>query len=217
MVKGKSIRQNTGNLVEAGGIVVNPDTSLVSFSPAQMEAGENFFWADHYRVESSGGFLRILFGQAGYDLTDKNLTLAVQIIFPIRYAVLAMYKSVCVEPSSSGVGVFLDSLKSHVAEMERDFQNISDGSEYKQFSVPRQIANFRRFPANFSSCSIANGEAMIEFFEASPHLITNSLNRGGPRKGERVKNVVSIICGPKVLLTLLEECINILKPYYREA
>jgi len=214
--KNKKLKQNlqTEN-VDAGGLIINPQTSSVRFAPGQMEAGSNFFWADHYRIRKDGSFLKILFAQVGYDVEDKQLTLAVEINFPIKYAVLTLYHSVCVAPSGSGVGVFMDTLKENIGELEEEFGTLDDGTKYNEFSVPKEITNFRRFPANFCSSSLANGEAMIEFYEANPSMISNALNQGKVRRNDGVKNVVSVICSPKVLHSFLSECHSHLKPFYK--
>lgn len=200
--------------IQTGGLTVDPENSSVSFSPSQMEAGDNFFWADHFKVQKAGSVLKILFGQIGYHTEKKELNLAVEVIFPINYAMLSLYKSVCIEPSLTGVGAFLDTLNNNVIGLEKKYGELSDGTEFQDFSVPENIMNFRRFPVNFSSSSIANGEAMIDFFEASPHMISNALNGGHVRPNERVKSVVSIICGPKLLQAFLLECQKMLKPFY---
>lgn len=179
-----------------------------------LPASEHFFVADHFQICRKHDMLDILFGSVSSFSSNNEYTLAIEISIPISYAVDFLYTPIWELPAMNSDKPIINSIQETVKKMS----SILDGehiSPDEKLSLPKDPNSFRKFPANFVSCALSNGQAMLEFFEANPEMLAHlgQASYNHSRQNAGVKNVVCVILSPAILLKFCEKTKDILEKY----
>ncbi len=195
-----------------GGLVFNPTERSIAISPKHLEPATNFFCADHYKMKVSGSNLEIMFGQVNSFSEEEELTLVIQVAFPIQMAIASFHDMVWIHPGSSGLAPFSDTLKKVVEESASLFGENIRNTIYDNFKLPSQKET-RKFAANFATCAYSSGEAIIDFYQASPQLIHYALNHNSIRPNEKIQNIFAVVMSLNLLFEFLVKCKSLLEPF----
>lgn len=212
--KGKSLKAGDQQHL-GGGLVFNPAERSIAISPRLLEPATNFFCADHFRLKVNGSHLEIMFGQVNSFSEQKDLTLAIQVTFPIEMAIASFYEMAWVNPGSSGLAPFAETLKNVVNKSISSYGAGVTNSNFESYSLPPQSES-RKFATNFATCAYSNGEATIDFYQVSPQLIHYALNTNSVRPNERIQNIFAVVLTLELLFEFLNASKELLLPYLNQ-
>jgi hypothetical protein len=193
------------------GLVIDPSGTGIKFIPDQIPASKHFFFATDFMVVEDGSQIYMVFGSRSKFLKSNKFDRAIEIIFPKEFAFPFLVESVWETPSEKGLGKFIDSIELEAKKYASDLS-----PKQCEFELPSDTNSFRQFPANAAIASLASGQAMLEFLETSPGLLSALLNRGMSRPDDSVASLVNIIMEPIKLYQLFVKLKNIIKPIRKE-
>lgn len=194
---------------EIPGILIERES--ISFSTHNLVSGDHFFVADDFRLSRKGDQIIVLFGTVSGFSDEKTFNLAIELSLPIKLAIDFLYRVIWEKQSLSSDKTLAQVVEDMVAHDEAIF------GEYRvrhtDYAIPREASNYRKFPSNFVTCSISHGQALMEFFEASPDIIVSLIHRRQARPNSGVKNIVSVIMSQRLLFEFFKEVKVILEPF----
>jgi hypothetical protein len=204
----KQITQVHGK-AEIPGILIEKES--ISFSTHNLVSGDHFFIADDFRLVRKGDQIVILFGTISQFSTEKSFNLAIELSLPAKLAIDFLYRVIWERHALNSDKALVHVVEDMVAKDEAIFGAYD--VRYKDYSIPREASNYRKFPSNFVTCAISHGQALLEFFEASPDIVVTLLHRRQVRPNSGVKNIVSVIMSQRLILEFFKELKVILEPF----
>lgn len=185
---------------QVSGIKLTPDKSGFMLDWETLPAIENFFVATDFLVKRDLSSLVIIFGSvSAFEEHPERFDQAVEVRIPLYEAKTFLYEGSWEKPGSNGKEPFTSTLahrtKPHAETVQR----------YKcQLKLPaNKDASFRKFASNFCSLTFSGGQALIEFFEASPDLLLFLMRGQALRPQAGLKIVMGVIIDPVRLHSLL--------------
>lgn len=195
------------------GVTYITSENAISLSTHDLPASDHFFTATDFDLVVKEGNLIFLFGQASHFQQEESFRVSLEIMMPISFAIDVIYKSVFENPGANGVGTFIESVKKQVESVQKIN---GKGSAEHSYRIAEGQNSHRVLSSNYAITSMSRGQAMIEFFEASPDLIVNIFHRGYSRPGDGLKPVIAVILSPVVLYKLLMKTEELLKPSLKD-
>lgn len=206
---------SAANTKSVPGLILSSDRTSYSFAPNDLPASDHYFRANFFKSKIEFGELVLLFGQVSSFSNEERFKAAVEISFPIKLAVDILVRNIWDNPSMDGVSVFMEILEKHLETFPAYQYKDGGGSRdlVRNYDLPLDTSTYRAFSANFVSASLSHGQAMLEFFEASPNLLANLVHSKNLRPNDGLKPVLAIILPPDVLAAFFRNTKNLLEPY----
>lgn len=193
---------------QLSGLKLTPDKSGFTVDWESVPAMENFFVATDFRVKRELSSIVMIFGSvSAFESQPERFDQAVEIRFPLSEAKNFIYEGVWKRVGGNGKQPFAQSLM----QRTKNFTEIVNSYSCKLDLPKNKDASFRKFASNFCTMTFSGGQALIEFFEASPDLLHYLLRGQTLRPQSGLKVVMGVIIDPVRLLSLLNETKPILE------
>ncbi|QDK43198.1 hypothetical protein DOM21_17395 [Bacteriovorax stolpii] len=197
---------------EIPGILLEKDG--ISFSTHNLHSGDHFFVADDFRIARVGDQLSLLFGTVSSFSDDETFHLAIELNLPMKTSVDFLYSVAWEKRALNSEKPLVNVIEDMVNKDESVYGSVS--TRNAKIKIPNG-ANYRKFPANFVTCSVSHGQALLEFFEVSPDTVVSLLHNKHVRPNSGAKNIVSVIMSQRLVLDFYKEIKTILEPFKKSS